>query len=337
MPVQSLTVVSLAGGVAPALEQVPAAAGVGQLLGLEGRHLVLATASNLRRWAASRLGAGGSPPTGRRPKTDLSGVATAIGWVATRGPFDQRLTYERLMASLAPPPGRRDLRPPAFLHLDAGERFPRLAVRGPEAAGPHTFGPFRDRRAAEKARDLVQRRFGLRPCELVFDPDPAWPTGLACLYAQVRSCPAPCLGRTTEEEYRQGALRAVSWLSDPGLRDDAPAALPSSVAASQGRVLAVDAGRREVGLFPVRGGRVLDGAACRTAPDQLERAVAALEWPEAAGPDDWCWLTSWLRSARARACWLVVAAGEDVAALASRVRRVLAARGDKVGALRGTT
>ncbi len=68
MPVQALTTVSLAGGVAAALEQVPAAPGVVQLLGPEGCHLVLGTASNLRRWAASRLGAGAAPAVaGRRP------------------------------------------------------------------------------------------------------------------------------------------------------------------------------------------------------------------------------------------------------------------------------
>jgi len=338
VPLQALTTVSLAGGVAAALEQVPAGAGVAQLLGPQGRSLVLGTASNLRRWAASRLGAGPGPASGRRPKTDLSGVATAVAWTTTRGPFHQRLTCERLMAPLVPASARRELKPPAFLHLDQGERFPRVSVRGAEEAGAHDFGPFRDRRAAERARDAVQRAFALRPCDLVFEPDPAWAPGLACLYAQVRSCAAPCLGRTAEAEYRRGAGRAAAWLSDPAARPEATTAVPGFVAGARGsRALVVDAGRREVGLFPVRDGRVLDAAAVSAPLAVLEEAVAALRWPEAEGPADWVWLASWLRSARARAGWLPLSPGEEPRALVGRVRGVLAARGDKVGATRGRT
>ncbi|HXY38265.1 MAG TPA: hypothetical protein VEQ10_01260 [Vicinamibacteria bacterium] len=338
MPQQALTTVSLAAGVAAALDQVPAAAGVVQLLGPEGRSLVLGIASNLRRWAGSRLGAGAAAASGRRPKTDLSGIATAVAWVLTRGPFHQRLTYERLMAPLVPVSARRDLKPPAFLHLDAGERFPRLSVRGAEALGPHDFGPFRDRRTAEKARDAVQRAFALRPCDLVFEPDPAWAPGLACLYAQVRSCAAPCLGRTDEAAYRRSAEQVAAWLSEPGARSEAPAAVPGHVAAAIGSLaLIVDAGRHEVGLFPVRDGRVLDDAAATATPETIESAVAALGWPDSEGPADWPWLTSWLRGARARACWLCLSPGEAAKALAARVRQVLAARGDKVGATRGST
>ncbi len=339
MPVQALTTVSLAGGVAAALQQVPAAPGVAQLLGPEGCNLVLGTASNLRRWAASRLGAGAAPAVaGRRPRTDLSALATAVAWTTTRGPFHQRLTYERLMAPLVPASSRRDLKPPAFLHLDPGARFPRVSVRGAEAGSAHDFGPFRDRKAAEKARDVVQRAFALRPCDLVFEPDPAWATGLACLYAQVRSCAAPCLGRTAEAEYRESAGRAAAWLSGAAARPEATAVVPGFVAAATGsRALVVDAGRREVGLFPVRDGRVLEAAAVSAPLQAVEDAVAALQWPQAEGPADWPWLTSWLRGARARAGWLALSPGEDARALAGRVREVLAARGEKVGATRGRT
>ena len=342
MPLQALATVSLAGGVKAALEQVPAAAGVAQLLGPGGQNLVLGTASNLRRWAAARLGKGPGPAiAGRRPKTDLSGIATAIAWTTTRGPFHQRLTYERLAAPLVPASARRDLKPPAFLHLDPGDRFPRVSVHGAEEAGSHHFGPFRDRKAAEKARDAVQRSFALRPCDLVFEPDPAWPPGLACLYAQVRSCAAPCLGRTAEAEYRRAAGRAAVWLSDPTAREEARTAVPAFVAGALGsRALVVDAGRREVGLFPVRDGRVLAAAAVTVAtepPEAVLAAVAGLQWPEVDGPAEWAWLTAWLRGARARAAWLALSPADDARALAGRVREVLAGRGDKVGATRGRT
>jgi len=92
VPLPALALLDLSGGVEPALAQLPARPGVGQLLGPDGRNLVLGTASNLRRWAASHLGLGKPAAAGRRPKTNLAGIATALGFVETRGGFLLRLT-----------------------------------------------------------------------------------------------------------------------------------------------------------------------------------------------------------------------------------------------------
>lgn len=331
----ALAYAPLAGDVAAALQALPSGAGVGQVLGPDGRSLVVGMASNLRRWAATHLGLGKPAPAGRRPKTNLSGIATALGWVETDGAFRQRLAFERLMAPLVPLSARRDLKPPAFLQLDLATRFPRVVVRA-AALEPETgYGPFRDRRAAEKARDAVQRTFPLRPCDHAFEPDPALPLGVACLYAQVRSCAAPCLARVGEEEYRELAARAAAWLADPSAREAVPS-LPPTVASGSACALVVDAGRDSVGLVPVRAGRVLDDALLVTAAGAIEQAVARLAWPAPGAHDDWPWLTAWLRAPKARAAWLPVRAGEPAAEIAARVRAVLPPRfGDNVGQTRG--
>ena len=327
MSLPALDLAPLAGDVAGAVARVPAAPGVGEILGPEGRSLVLAAASNLRRWAASRLGLGKPVPAGRRPRTNLAGVATAIGWVRADGPFRQRLVYERLMAPRVPLTARRDLKTPAFLHLDPTQRFPRVTVRGAEEGPARLFGPFRDRRAAEKARDAILRLFPLRPCDYVFEPDPAWPTGLACLYAQVRSCAAPCLLRVDGEAYRALAARAAAWLALPSARGEAPPAVPAIVASVEGsRGVIVDAGRREIGLYPVSGGRVLEDDAITVAPEGVEAAVARLRWRSPNGPDDWPWLASWLRTPRGRASYVVAGETPDREALAAAVRAALPAR-----------
>ena len=337
----ALARIALAGEPEPALAAVPPRPGVGQILGPEGRNLVLATTQNLRKWAGAQLGHApkrreGAPA--RRPRTNLAGIATAVSWMETDGPFRQRLAYERLSASLVPPPKRRDLKPAAFLHLDPNERFPRVSVRGP-GEGP-LYGPFRDRRAAEKARDALQRLIPLRPCDYAFEPDRALPLGLGCLYAQVRSCAAPCLERVSEEEYRALAAQAALWLADPLRRGDAPASVPASLGAAFGRALVVDAGRRSIGLVPVHSGRVLDAAVVETTTDELERAVERLEWPEAGGGEDWPWLTGWLRSPRARAAFVVVPDAMTRAELGPAVTRALAkpsprpAAGGKIGSTR---
>ena len=337
MSLPALTFVRLAGDAAPEVARVPAAPGVGQILGPDGKSLLLAPASNLRQWAGSHLGLGKAPAPGRRPKTNLAGIATAVGWVEAEAPFHQRLTYERLVAPLVPLSARRDLKPPAFLHLDPAERFPRVTVRG--AGGSSLFGPFRDRRAAEKARDAVQRLFPLRPCDYSFEPDPALALGTACLYAQVRSCAAPCLSRVSEEAYRSLAARAADWLGRPKAREEAPLAVPATVAAvSDARAVIVDVGRNAACLYPVRDGRVLEQAAVRLVPGALEAAVSALEWPVPAGPDDWPWLAAWLRSARGRGSY-VLAGDEEALARALRgavpARFVAPTAGGNVGTAQG--
>ncbi len=344
MTPEALARVELAGEAGRALEAVPGAPGVGQILGEGGQSLVIGTASHLRRWAASHLGL--APPRkalgapARRPRTSLAGIATAIAWVEADGPFHQRLLYERLLARHVPLSARRDLKPPFFLHLDPLERFPRATVRG-AGAGP-LYGPFRDRRAAEKARGALQRLFELRPCDYSFEPEPTLSLGLACLYAQVRSCAAPCLARVSEEEYRALATRAASWLADPSRRGDTPPAVPPIVAAADsGRAVIVDAGQRTIGLFPLRRGRVLDAAALAVTPGELDLAIGLLEWPEPEGADDWPWLTGWLASPKRRASFVVVPEPISTAELRALVRAALPPRafaglatGGNVGATR---
>ena len=68
----ALARIALAGEPEPALAAVPPRPGVGQILGPEGRNLVLATTQNLRQWAGAQLGHApkrreGAPA--RRPRT----------------------------------------------------------------------------------------------------------------------------------------------------------------------------------------------------------------------------------------------------------------------------
>jgi len=287
-------------------------AGVCQILDPEGRNLLIGRPANLRRWAASRLGRGKPVPKGKRPPTDLSPVAATVAHAATTSPFQQRLVYERLMARYVPLSARRDLKPPGFLHLDPQERFPRISVRrfeeGPGEAA--LFGPFRDRRAAEKARDQLHKLHPLRPCDYAFEPDPALPLGLGCLYAQVRTCAAPCLARIAEEDYRALAGRVAEELGRPDRRAEGTG-LPAWVAAVGGRGVVVARVPSGVELYPVRAGRVLDHAVLLAPADAWEAAVEKIRWgveeaTSAEVPTDWPWLSAWLHSPAGRASFVYV-------------------------------
>jgi hypothetical protein len=319
----ALASLALGTDTAAALAGLPAVAGVGQILGASGRSLLIGRPGNLRRWAASHLGLLAS--RGKRPRTDLRPVAEAVAWVGTESPFQQRLVYERLMAEHVPLSRRRDLRSPAYLHLDTGQRFPRVVVRD-GGARDGLFGPFRDRRAAEAAARVLHKRFPLRPCDAAFEPDPALPLGLGCLYAQVHACSAPCLGRVGEAEYRALARAAGDFLAQGDGRGQGEAAwLPSWVGPARGLGLVVEIARRVVELYPVRDGGVLEAAAVRAPVQGVPDAVRQLVWPEPPRErDDRPWLLAWLHARRKSGVYLGVAEPVDLESLAARVVAALA-------------
>jgi hypothetical protein len=253
---------------------------------------------------------------------DLRPVTAEVAYGVTSSPFGQRLLFERVMARYVPLARRRDLKPPAYLKLDPGDRFPRVTVESGTAQGGGLFGPFRDRKAAGRAMHALHKVFPLRPCDYVFEPEPALPLGLSCVYAQVRSCAAPCLSRVGEDEYRALAAKAAAFLDDPAQRSAEQAAwLPTWVSTvAGGRGLVVEQGRAGLELFPVAEGSVLEEQALTGITD-LGEAAARLRWAAPPpGRDDRPWLLSWLHTPRRSGRFVVVGTGEDEGALAARLR-----------------
>jgi hypothetical protein len=319
----SLTKVALEADPATVLATIPAGPGVAQILGPEGRNLLIGRPANLRRWFATHLGQKpGKPKPGKRPPTDLRPIAVGLAYAPVATPFEQRLRYERLMARYVPASARRDLKPPAFVHVDLGERFPRLTVRRAEGDLGGLFGPFRDRGAAERARTGLHKLLPLRPCDYTFEPDPDLPLGLGCLYAQVRTCAAPCLARASEADYRALAAAAVRILGGDERPEGALAWLPPWISAARGQrgiVAATAAGT--VHLFPVRQGTVLEDQAGTVPLAELEAGAARLRWdPPADPPDDWAWLTAWLHAPRKNEAYVLLKDDEEAEAAAARVR-----------------
>ena len=280
MPAPALTTVALGEDVAAALQSVPAGGGVGQIVGPDGRNLLIGKAANLRRWAATHFGLGPPPKPGVRPRTNLTGLAVAVAFAETASDFGQRLRYERLMARYVPPEKRKDLKPPSFLALDPARAVPAGASSATTAPrGLPLYGPFRDRAAAARARDLLYKRFQLRPCDYTFEPDPALPLGLGCLYAQVRTCAAPCLARVGEEAYRALAGEAARVPGGAGRARRRAAGAGSAPVAGQ-RALVAERTPSGWELFALREGHVVDDASADDAA--LEQALGALDWDAAA-------------------------------------------------------
>jgi hypothetical protein len=291
------TVTLLQGGVDGALALIPSSAGVGQILAEGERNLVIGRPSNLRRWAAGHLGRGRpvKPAPGklpRQPPTDLTPIATAIAYVKTTSPFGQRLAFERLMARYVPLSKRRDLKRPAYLRLDPDERFPRLVIQ-PSADGGHVFGPFRDTRAAARARDALYKRFRIRPCDFEFKPAHDLPDGLVADVAR--------------------ALDGSGEVPE----------IPAWVRRADGRSLVVERGTDGLAVYPIAGGGVIEEAAVAVTLDDLEPSIDGLAWTCVAEPrDDTPWLNAW-RHGRRSGMEFPIAAGEASAAIAARIREVV--------------
>jgi hypothetical protein len=328
VPLPSFTTTSLEGeALAAALTKVPVSAGVGQILGPDARNLVIGRAANLRRWAATHLGAGRKPRAGERPPIDLRPVATAVAYAVTTTSFLQRLTFERLMARYVSPAARRDLKAAAYLHLDPNQRFPRLEVWPGAQGGAGVFGPFRGAKEAGRAREALHKIFPLRPCDYVFEPDPSLALGQGCLFAQIRTCSAPCLMRITGDAYRALARETARFLAQPEARRDASQdCLPPRVAAADGRGLVVEQGPNGIEIYPVRAGAVLEEESrMATASEDVETALESMLWAPPDPPrDDWPWLLAWLGARRCSGHYLAVGASSEPAEVAARLRAVLA-------------
>jgi hypothetical protein len=307
----------LDGDLAARLQEVPAAAGVGQILGPEGKSLVIGRPAHLRRWAASHLGAGKPRRPGARPPTDLRPVARMLRFTATTSGFQQRLAFERLMGGCVAPSARRDLKPAAWLHLDPRERFPRVTAR-PTGGDPAVlFGPFRNRPAAGRAVAALHKLVPLRPCDFTFEPAPDLALGLGCVYAQVRTCAAPCLSRVTEEAYRGLAAEAAAFLSRPhGRPEESRAWIPEWVAASDTRAVVVEKGNEGIEIYPVVAGQVLEQHAVTAQEEGIEDALERLNWTGTDGTGhDWDWLTGWLCTPKRVGRYVVLDGSENSAAL----------------------
>jgi len=306
-------------GVDAALAEIPTQAGVGQILGDEGKSLTIGRPADLRKWFGTQLGRA-KVKKGQRPPTDLSAVARVLSFSVSTSSFGQRLQFERLMSRYVPASARRDLKTPAYLHIDVTERFPRVTIVSGGAGRSDLFGPFRDRKAADRARDGLHKLIALRPCDFKFEPAVDLDLGLSCLYAQVKTCAAPCLVRVSEDDYRGLARQAVDLLTSPSARGaERPAWLPAFATTASTRAVIAERGSAGLELYPVVAGVVCEDtmtvASDTVAPDDVRTALSSLRWrlPDAPGADE-AWLMSWLYERRRRGVY-VTTRDEDSSSL----------------------
>ncbi len=110
-----------------------------------------------------------------------------------------------------------------YVKITLGEDFPRiLRTRTLGDRSAHYFGPFANAKSVDQSLDLLQKLFPYRTCKLRIDadvdgrgmtvPPSALPGGRPCLLYDLKRCTAPCVGKTTSDEYRATIDRSVLFL-----------------------------------------------------------------------------------------------------------------------------
>ena len=110
-----------------------------------------------------------------------------------------------------------------YVKITLEEDFPRiLRTRTLGDRSARYFGPFANAKSVDQSLDLLQKLFPYRTCKLRIDadadgrgktvPPSALPGGRPCLLYDLKRCTAPCVGKTTRDEYRATIDRSVLFL-----------------------------------------------------------------------------------------------------------------------------
>ncbi len=185
----------------------PAATGVYEFLGADGRVLYVGKAVDLRRRIASHFSAERREPS---PRGSMLLAARGLVFRETGSEVLALLLEAERIREARPPYNRRMRETEACRYLRAGLDEPLPALRSvprPDAGAP-CFGPFPKRWVLERGLRAFSVLYGLPCC--------AWTPGTsapaACTDRDLGLCAAPCAGRVTLEECRRRASAALDDL-----------------------------------------------------------------------------------------------------------------------------
>lgn len=200
----------------PATQAIPDAPGSYQFLDAEGRVLYVGKASSLRQRLASYF----ADPATLPPKTaQLVATASRVEWIQVANEVEALLLEYTLIKRHRPRFNvrLRDDKSYPWLAVTVGDPWPRpMVMRGRRRQGVRYFGPYVHARAIRETLDCVLKTFPLRTCsDAKLRRHQA--LGRPCLLYHIERCSGPCVGRVSEERYREltdGLLRFLDGDSD---------------------------------------------------------------------------------------------------------------------------
>lgn len=191
------------------LTAVPARWCVLAVFDADAKPIQLVISKNPRQWLRRRL----EKPADAGPSrsVDLAGVIASVRWRRVDSAFEADVVHLHAARRLFPDRWRR-LVPKRAAHFVCVEfaAVPKIVVRE-EPAGAATFGPFAEKRRAEKWIEQFVDAFDL--CRFPVELAKA-PAGRACAYQQMGRCDAPCDGSVPMKTYADRVRDAVAVFDD---------------------------------------------------------------------------------------------------------------------------
>ena len=190
---------------------LPDKPGVYLMRNRQGKIIYIGKAASLR----SRAGSYFRRSTFAKADPKLRGLIRSIDdldFIELKSEAEATLTESRLIKDYRPRYNisLKDDKRFLLLRANLNDPFPRFeAVRIRKEDGARYWGPYASSASAWASLEFVEKQFGLRRCApRVPGPD----DHRHCLNDVVRFCSAPCMGKTTPEQYRERVMTACGFL-----------------------------------------------------------------------------------------------------------------------------
>jgi len=170
--------------------------------------VLLVTTANIRSYVRNRLF---SQQPSRDKKAELAGVTRRVYYCCSYCEFKSSLRHCQIAKALYPDSYRDLVNFPRlwYVKINLKTNWPCFSVTDKPFYSETTkaFGPFPTRRAAAEFTGILTESLALcRQPKLIDNPQKA----AACPYLQMRTCPGPCLGRISRQEYLEQIDEAIS-------------------------------------------------------------------------------------------------------------------------------
>ena len=189
----------------PFLASLTTRPGVYRMVGDRGAVLYVGKARNLKARVTAYFRA-----SGLTAKTmALVAKVRDIQVTVTNSETEALLLEQSLIKAERPPYNvvLRDDKSYPYIHLTE-HPYPRLAFHRGARKGGRYFGPFPSAAAVRDSLNILQKLFGIRPCEDGFFKNRSRP----CLQYQIDRCSAPCVGLVDRDRYADDVRLAVMFL-----------------------------------------------------------------------------------------------------------------------------
>jgi len=183
------------------LSDLPSGPGVYIFRGISGKVIYVGKAVNLRKRVSQYFRRSSANFADPKFRSLVKSIAKRE-FYQTKSENEALLLETRLIKEYAPQFNvlMRDDKRFLLVKIDMGEKLPSLKlVRLRKDDGCRYFGPFPHGGALRETAEFLSARFGLKVCK---NPEPDISDYRHCVAGAVGRCCAPCIGRTSEENYR---------------------------------------------------------------------------------------------------------------------------------------